>query len=876
MQECGNKIQLLFQSNINQLEEVCMKIKRRDFLKLTAIAGASTALSGCGKSQDQGMSALSTDGGKGKIGEQKGEWKPTTCQGCTTWCPTEVFVQDGRAVKVQGNRYSKQNDGKVCPRGHLALQQVYDPDRIKVPMKRTNPKKGKGEDPQFVPISWDEALNTIADKMMELRKAEEPEKFCLMRGRYTYMRDIIYYGIPKVFGSPNNISHSSTCAEAEKFGSYYTEGLWAYRDYDISNSKYILIWGCDPVASNRMVPAMIKRLGDALDRATVAAVDPRLTTSAAKASEWLPLMPGSDGALALGIAHVILTDGSWYKEFVGDFNDGKNRFKAGMTVNERDFTEKETHGLVKWWNLAVKDMTAAKASELSGVPADQIVRVARGMAKAAPNVAVWLGPGAAMQARGAYSSMAVHALGGLVGGIDNEGGSLQTAKIPVNKYDKKILKKHMDELAQKHSKKEKIDQRGRLELPVLASGKSGGGVCTNNAPNGILNKDPYEIKVLIGYMNNFVFSSNGTERWEKALASVPFTVHLTTNASEFTMFADIVLPCAISMFERHGFIKTKANRYATCSLLLPVVAPVWDVIEDESEFPYLLAEKLKDRGFPNLYNYLTEMYADPETGAKAKDSQEFTLFALKYYTYPLWNGKKDTHGDKINGWNEMLKRGMWNSEAYTYKSHWGGNFKTETKKFEFYSETLKKALAGHAQKHNVDVDTVMAKSNYTARGELAFVPHYEPPMRHGSRSDYPFDFIDYKSRLNREGRSQNAPWYYEFKHVDPGDVGGQDTLRINPIDAGKLGIKDGDKVRITSMAASGECIARVWEGVRPGTVSKSYGQGHWAYGRTATDDFGKSSTKGVNNNTIIPWELERLSGSNARNGGHAAVRIEKI
>ena len=90
-----------------------------------------------------------------------------------------------------------------------------------------------------------------------------------------------------------------------------------------------------------------------------------------------------------------------------------------------------------------------------------------------------------------------------------------------------------------------------------------------------------------------------------------------------------------------------------------------------------------------------------------------------------------------------------------------------------------------------------------------------------------------KSRLNTEGRSANCPWYYEFKHVDPGDVGDQDTLRMNPIDASKYGIKDGDKVLLTSVASSGECVARVWEGVRPGTVSKSYGQGHWAYGKTA-------------------------------------------
>jgi anaerobic selenocysteine-containing dehydrogenase len=850
-----------------------MKIKRRDFLKLTAAAGATAALTGCGTAD---MNALKTAGSTKNIGEAPGQWLPTTCQGCTTWCPVEVFVQDGRAVKVRGNRYSKQNDGNVCPRGHLSLQQLYDPDRIKVPMKRTNPKKGRNEDPMFVPITWDEALNTIADKMMELRTNSEPEKFCLMRGRYTYHRDVIYDVLPKVFGSPNNISHSSTCAEAEKFGSYYTEGYWDYRDYDIDNARYILIWGCDPVASNRMVPAAIKRLGDALDRATVAAVDPRLTTSAAKAQEWLPLQPGTDGALALGIAHVILTDGGWDRDFVGDFKDGFNRFKPGAMVDEADFVERETYGLVKWWNLAVKDMTAAKAAGISGVPAEQIIRVARGMAAAAPNVCVWMGPGAAMHARGGYSGMAVHALGGLVGGIDNVGGSLQTAKIPVNKLDGDILKKHQDELAKKHTKKEKIDQRGRLELPAINKGKSGGGVSTNNAPNGIINKDPYEIKVLVGYMNNFVFSCNGSELWEKALSMVPFTVHLTTHASEFSMFSDILLPCAISKYERHGFLKTKANRYATCTIQQPVVQPIWQVIEDETEFPFLIGEKLKERGFSNLHDCLVEMYADPESGAAPTTAREMSLYTLKYYTKPLWDGKKDTHGDTINGWNEMLSRGMWNSEPYAYKSHWGGKFSTETKKFEFYSETLKKALTTHAEKHKVDVDTVMEKINYTARGEMAFVPHHEPPLRHGSEAEYPLLFIDYKSRLNREGRSQNAPWYYEFKHVDPGDVGGQDTLRLHPTDAAQLGIKDGDRVRITSMGGSGEAVARVWEGVRPGTVSKSYGQGHWAYGRTAASDFAKRTARGVNNNTIIPWELERLSGSNARNGGHAAVRVEKI
>lgn len=178
---------------------------------------------------------------------------------------------------------------------------------------------------------------------MELRRSEETEKFVLLRGRYTYMRDIIYSAVPKIFGSPNGISHSAICAEAEKFGSYYTEGYWDYRDYDPSNSKYVLIRGADPLSSNRMIPATIKRFGDILDRAGVAVVDPKLNTSAAKAHEWLPLKPGTDGALASAIAHVILVNGLWSKEFVGDFKDGRNRFRAGAEVDENTFAEIHTY-----------------------------------------------------------------------------------------------------------------------------------------------------------------------------------------------------------------------------------------------------------------------------------------------------------------------------------------------------------------------------------------------------------------------------------------------------------------------------------------------------------------------------------------------------
>ena len=238
-----------------------MQLTRREFVQVSAGAAAASAMTG------PTFNALAQAPAETAApAATAGEWKPTTCQGCTTWCPAEVLVQDGRAVKVRGNRNSKQNGGYLCPKGHLSLQQLYDPDRVKVPMKRTNPRKGKGVDPKFVPISWDEALDTVADKMMELREAGTSESFVVFRGRYSYMRDVIYAALPKVFGSPNGISHSAICAEAEKAGAFFTAGNWDYRDYDLSNSRYVLIWGCDPLSSNRMIPATIVRFGDVLTK----------------------------------------------------------------------------------------------------------------------------------------------------------------------------------------------------------------------------------------------------------------------------------------------------------------------------------------------------------------------------------------------------------------------------------------------------------------------------------------------------------------------------------------------------------------------------------------------------------------------------------
>ncbi|MEK7374949.1 MAG: molybdopterin-dependent oxidoreductase, partial [Thermodesulfobacteriota bacterium] len=551
-----------------------MKISRRDFLKVTAAAGAMTAV---------GMPPLNafSMGARQKIsGESPGAWLPSTCQGCTAWCPVEFFVQEGRVVKVRGNRFSKANGGFVCPRGHLMIQQIYDPDRVKVPMKRTNPQKGRGIDPKFVPVAWDEALDTIADKMMELRKANEPEKFMYMRGRYSpTSTDLLYGTVPKIFGSPNYFSHSAICAEAEKMGPGYTQGFFGYRDYDLARTKCLVVWGCDPLSSNRQVPNAIGKFGRIFDRGTVIAVDPRLSASAAKANEWLPIKPGEDGALAAALAHVIMTEGMWSKEFVGDFKDGKNLFKAGATVDEAAFVEKQTHGVVKWWNLELKDKTPDWAAKKTLLPEDQILRVARAMGKAGSATSVWMGPGVAMTPRGTYASMAVYAINGILGSIETEGGVFQSSSSPTEKFPS--ADKFVDELAKKSGKGKKLDGRGAKDMPAMMSGKPGSGVVTNNVANGLL-KNPDAVKVFISSWSNFTFSCTGAQRWEKAMAKIPFFVHMVTNASEMTQFADIVLPSTFAPTEKLSIITNMANLHGHVSIQQPVGKTLWQVKADET------------------------------------------------------------------------------------------------------------------------------------------------------------------------------------------------------------------------------------------------------------------------------------------------------
>ncbi len=159
------------------------KISRRTFLAGTGALGALTAFQ-----LNPLMQALVNAGVVHAANPipipGSGERVPTVCQGCTTWCMKEAYVQDGRVFHVPGNQHSKITGKSGCVRQSMALTELYDPDRVRYPMKRTNPRKGRGEDPGFVRITWEEAMDTFAEKLLDLREHSVPERCMTTRGRY--------------------------------------------------------------------------------------------------------------------------------------------------------------------------------------------------------------------------------------------------------------------------------------------------------------------------------------------------------------------------------------------------------------------------------------------------------------------------------------------------------------------------------------------------------------------------------------------------------------------------------------------------------------------------------------------------------------------
>lgn len=307
-------------------------ITRRRFLQATGVAGAAgtvglgTQLMSIEKVQAQAPAATTQT-----------VISKNFCHQCPARCGIDVYTTNGRVHAIYGTLDNPISNGKLCPKGHYGTYLLYDPDRFKGPMKRTNPKKGRDEDPKFVPVSWDEALATVAGRLNSLRDKGESHRFGLLFGRGWGATDAGLLGdFGKLYGTPNaTLNHSSMCSDASKKAKMCVDGNYSYNSYDYENTNYLLIFGAGFLESFRPLNNNLQawgRMRTKAPRTKVTVVDVHLSTTGAAADRLLLTKSGTDGALALAMAHVILTEGLWDKNFVGNFVDGINRFKSGSTI----------------------------------------------------------------------------------------------------------------------------------------------------------------------------------------------------------------------------------------------------------------------------------------------------------------------------------------------------------------------------------------------------------------------------------------------------------------------------------------------------------------------------------------------------------------
>ena len=579
-------------------------IDRRTFLKVSALSGAAV---GAGKI----LGPLDTHSAlpSKNPGVLEEKWMVTSCLNCQARCAIRVRVVNGKAVKITGNPESRVSDGEICPRGHIGLQVLYDPGRINTPLKRTNNQKGDGVDPKWVSISWDQALGEITDRLNKLREKGEPNKLLLFYGLNTISSQDMIIRFAEAYGTPNLISGDGLESETEKSGNWLADGHYGSTAYDLDQTNYILAFGADLLESAKPLSRYLRKWGkirrEKPNRTKIVVIHPRYSVTAAKADEWIPIHPGTDGALAMALAHVIISEDLFDKTFVRDWSVGFEAYKK----------------------LALSQYGPEEVSKITGILPETIRRIAREFARTRPGLAL-RGPASINWPEGSLTSYAIFCLNALVGSIDVPGGVLYQENVQYHDLPRLIE----DEIAKKGKAKPALDLRGTDKYPAAR-------VVTNQIPESLIENAPYPIEMAMGFNSNFNLLSPGTGRWDKALKKLPYYVHVSPFISEMTLYADLILP-STAFLEEWGYDHSPpGSGFSEIKIKQPVVKPHGSA-RSIVDILFQISKKLNGgvaQSFTNM----------------GDTSEGFVRFR--------------TEG--LIPWSELLKKGVWVGRDYEYHKY---------------------------------------------------------------------------------------------------------------------------------------------------------------------------------------------------------------
>jgi anaerobic selenocysteine-containing dehydrogenase len=413
----------------------------------------------------------------------------------------DLYFEEGKVVGVKGSSSNPQSQGYLCPKGKAIMELLYAPDRLKYPMRR--------EGNTWKKISWDEALEVIVQKLKEIKEKYRAEAVVIHMGQAGVAQDIrpLIQRFCNVFGTPNFSSSGSQCHLARVMGNALTYGYFPVPD--INNTKCIVVWGSNPTSSN---PLMARRILESQKRgAKLIVIDPRLTPLAKKADFHLMVRPGTDGALALSILNVIISE----------------------RLHDEEFVEKWTIGFDKLVEL-VAEYPPTRIAEMTWVPANIIKEAAFVYGTTKP-ACIIQGNALEHHNNAVQSIRAVSILQSMTGNLDLPGGALWTQVAPLT--DITLGKERCS----------KVEPLGAVEHPLF--NEFAKQAQANLLPEAILTEKPYPIKAMIVSGANPALTFPNTQKTKEALCKLDFLVVMDLFMTETAKIAHIVLP-AVTFLER--------------------------------------------------------------------------------------------------------------------------------------------------------------------------------------------------------------------------------------------------------------------------------------------------------------------------------------
>ena len=512
---------------------------------------------------------------------------PGYCALCVSRCGSIAVVEDGRFVALEPDP-SHPTGQALCAKGKAAPELVYHPDRLLHPLKRTRPKSDP--DPGWQRISWDEALDLTASRLRGLAERHGPESvvFSMVSGSTSAIGDSSHWiqRLMRAFGSPNLCGSMELCGWGRTYATRYTYGIGmgvaGTPMPDLENAGCILFWGYSPTGSRlahgTLTVAALRR------GARLVVVDPRNAGLVNKADVWLRVRPGTDGALALGIANVMIERGWYDRAFVRDWTNGPLLVRSdnGRLLRERDLSPAGSAAKYVAWDAVAQrplvydptlqryerdgaepglfgeykigDVTCRPAFDLfaelcrrhapdavesvCGVGRDEAAKAARLLWESRP-VASYAWSGVEQQSNATQIFRAISALYALTGSFDAQGGNVLFPSVPAANVAG-------DELMSAEQLRRALAAE---ERPLGPS--RWGWVTTDEVYRAVLEQRPYAVRGLVGFGANLLLAHADVTRGREALAALDFYVHADLFMTPTAEMADVVLPVA-TPFEREG------------------------------------------------------------------------------------------------------------------------------------------------------------------------------------------------------------------------------------------------------------------------------------------------------------------------------------